>query len=104
LIALAAHPPPLLLHRDGGLELLNKGGTIIGLNGVIPFEQEERQLHPGDKVIFYTDGVVEYLNQEEPFGTERLYATAQNLRKRPISEILDGIYDSLMNFGHHAKI
>lgn len=101
----AAHPPPLLLHRDRGLEMLDKGGTIIGLNGVVPFEQEERQLHPGDKVIFYTDGVVEYLNQEEePFGTERLYATAQSLQKLPISEILDGIYDSLMNFGRHAKI
>jgi sigma-B regulation protein RsbU (phosphoserine phosphatase) len=101
----AAHPPPLLLHRDRGLEMLDKGGTIIGLNGVVPFDQEERRLQPGDKVIIYTDGVVEYLNQEEePFGTERLYATAQNLQKRPISEILDGIYDSLMNFGHHAKI
>ncbi len=31
----AAHPAPLLLHRDGGLELLDKGGTIIGLNGVM---------------------------------------------------------------------
>jgi sigma-B regulation protein RsbU (phosphoserine phosphatase) len=101
----AAHPPPLLLHRDRGLEMLDKGGTIIGLNGVVPFEQEERQLHPGDKVIFYTDGVVEYLNQEEePFGPERLYATAQSLQRSPISEILDGIYDSLMNFGHHGKI
>ena len=26
----AAHPPPVLLHRDGELELLEKGGTIIG--------------------------------------------------------------------------
>jgi len=49
--------------------------------------------------------VVEYLNREgEPFGTERLYATAQGLQQRPIREILDGIYDSLMTFGHHAKI
>ena len=101
----AAHPPPLLLHRDGGLELLDKGGTIIGLNGVVPFEQEERRLQPGDKVIIYTDGVVEYFNlAEEPFGTERLYDLAQRLYKRPISEILDGIYEGLMDFGRHAKI
>jgi sigma-B regulation protein RsbU (phosphoserine phosphatase) len=101
----AAHPPPLWLHGDRGLEILDQGGTIIGLNGVVPFEQEERRLQPGDKVIFYTDGVVEYLNQEnEPFGTERLYAAARSLQEYSISEILDGIYDALMNFGGHAKI
>ena len=72
---------------------------------MIPFEQGERQLDLGEKIIFYTDGVVEYLNpEEEPFGIERLCATAQSLQKRPISEILDGIYVSLMNFGSHAKI
>jgi len=101
----AAHPAPVLLHRNGGLELLDKGGTIIGLNGVVPFEQEERQILRGDKVIFYTDGVVEYLSpEEEPFGTERLYAMAQRLHQRPIGEILDAIYDALMDFGRQAKI
>jgi sigma-B regulation protein RsbU (phosphoserine phosphatase) len=100
----AAHPPPLLLHRDGALELLDQGGTIIGLNGVVPFQQEERQLQPGDKVILYTDGVVEYQNrEEEPFGPKRLYDLARNLYKQPISEILDGIYEGLMDFGRHAK-
>jgi sigma-B regulation protein RsbU (phosphoserine phosphatase) len=101
----AAHPAPFLLHRNGSLDLLDIGGTIIGLDGIVPFEQEERQILPGDKIIFYTDGVVEYLNQDdEPFGTERLYVLAQRLHQSPIGEILDGIYDSLMDFGSHAKI
>ncbi|MDD3581389.1 MAG: SpoIIE family protein phosphatase [Desulfobacca sp.] len=101
----AAHPPPLLLHADGGLELLDKGGTIIGLNGVVPFEQEEKRLQPGDKVILYTDGVVEYCNREgEPFGVERLYHITRSWHQRPISEILDGIHQTLTDFGHQAKI
>jgi sigma-B regulation protein RsbU (phosphoserine phosphatase) len=101
----AAHPPPLLLHGDGGFELLDKGGTIIGLNGMVPFEQEEKRLQPGDKVILYTDGVVEYQNpDEEPFGPQRLYHLAQTLGDRPVSTILDGIYAGLMDFGRHTKI
>jgi sigma-B regulation protein RsbU (phosphoserine phosphatase) len=101
----AAHPPPLLLHRDGGLELLGKGGTIIGLNGIVPFDQEERELQPRDKVIIYTDGVVEYQNREEElFGPERLYDLARTLSKEPISKILDAIYEGLMDFGRQAKI
>lgn len=93
------------MHRDGSLELLDKGGTIIGLNGIVPFEQEERGLQAGDKVIFYTDGVMEYSNlEEELFGSERLYDAARSLYKQPIGEILEGIYESLMDFGRHAKI
>lgn len=34
----AAHPPPILLHEDGEMELLDKGGTIIGMGGIRPFE------------------------------------------------------------------
>jgi sigma-B regulation protein RsbU (phosphoserine phosphatase) len=37
----AGHPAPLLLHGDGRLDSLDKGGTIIGLNGLVPFEQEQ---------------------------------------------------------------
>ncbi len=100
----AAHPPPLLLHREGGLELLDKGGTIIGFNDMIPVEQEEKQLRPGDKVILHTDGVVEYFNREnKQFGFERLYDIAQGLQDRPIAKILDCIYDSVLDFGGHAK-
>ena len=43
----AAHPPPVLLHRDGELELLEKGGTIIGMGGVLPFEEGTVRVRPG---------------------------------------------------------
>ncbi len=32
----AAHPPPILLHGNGEMELLDKGGTIIGMGGLTP--------------------------------------------------------------------
>jgi sigma-B regulation protein RsbU (phosphoserine phosphatase) len=56
----AAHPPPLLLRKKGGVELLEEGGTIIGFGGRIPFEEEKKLLEKGDKMILYTDGITEY--------------------------------------------
>ncbi len=32
------HPPPVILRQGGECEILDKGGPIIGLGGVLPFE------------------------------------------------------------------
>ena len=98
----AAHPPPILLHRDGELELLDKGGTIIGMGGLLPFDEGVKQARPGDKLVIYTDGIVEYQRKDgEFYGDERFHNELQRLRERPISEIVDGIIDSIMAYGDH---
>ncbi|MGI5940066.1 MAG: PP2C family protein-serine/threonine phosphatase, partial [Thermoleophilia bacterium] len=88
----AAHPPPILLRADGSFELLEKGGTIIGLDGILPFEEEEKQLAPGDKIILYTDGVLEFRDLSgEIFGEEHFYDLVKDLRHLPIGMMLDEI-------------
>ncbi|MGD2188212.1 MAG: PP2C family protein-serine/threonine phosphatase, partial [Desulfobacterales bacterium] len=79
----AGHPHSILLRKDGKMELLQKGGPAIGvgelhlLNG-----QENRyheghlQIHAGDKLFVYTDGITEYQNPAGDFyGTDRFYET-----------------------------
>ena len=69
----AGHPPPLLIRGDGAIESLNRGGTIIGLGGGVPFDEGEIQLHSSDRVFLYTDGVFERENAaEEAFGQDRV--------------------------------
>ena len=100
----AAHPPPVLLHQDGTLELLDKGGTIIGMDGILPFEEGERELCFKDKLIIYTDGIVEYQNRKGSFyGEDRFYMELQKLKNEPVSVIIDGIIESVMNFGEHNE-
>jgi|WetSurMetagenome_2_1015567.scaffolds.fasta_scaffold10129_5 phosphoserine phosphatase RsbU/P len=95
----AAHPHPVLIRADGSLEALDKGGTIIGLGGSLAFEEEEKQLHPGDKLILFTDGLIECENdQGEFYGDERFTSLLQELRHEPMGGILDGILDSLTSF------
>jgi len=101
----AAHPPPILLHGDGTFELLEKGGTIIGLDGILPFEEEEKAFSPGDKILLYTDGVLEFTNdQGDIFGEERLHALLKGLHRLPIGAILDEIVLAIENFVQGAKL
>ncbi|MBA2340501.1 MAG: SpoIIE family protein phosphatase [Pyrinomonadaceae bacterium] len=52
---------------------LETGGTVLGVFSDCFYEQETIQLHEGDLLIAYTDGVTESLNAEgEEFGEARL--------------------------------
>ena len=55
----AGHPHPLLMRADGSHEFLGDGGMPLGLIPDIPFTGFETQLHPGDRVLFYSDGFSE---------------------------------------------
>lgn len=52
---------------------LETGGTVLGVFSDCFYEQETIQLHEGDLLVAYTDGVTEALNAEgEEFGEARL--------------------------------
>lgn len=55
----AGHPPPMLLRRDGTVERLAEGGPPIGLGEFLDFEEATVDLEADDRLILYTDGVVE---------------------------------------------
>jgi sigma-B regulation protein RsbU (phosphoserine phosphatase) len=100
----AGHPPPVLLHKDGSLELLNEGGTIIGMGGLIPFEEGRRKLCSGDKLFLYTDGIAEYQNEDGLFYDEdRFFAELKRLKDRLLSNIIDGVIESMMSFGNNTE-
>ncbi len=99
----AAHPPPVLLRADGRIELLDRIGTFIGLDGIVPFEEDEKQLADGDRLVFYTDGVVECEDEEGAFfGQERLLTLLQKLQEEPLERLLDNLLEALVGFAGAA--
>ena len=96
----AAHPPLVLMRKDGRLELLEKGGTIIGMGGMLPFEEGTMEIRQGDRLFLYTDGTVEYQNGDrELYGEDRFYAEISKLKDRSLKEHIDGIINGIMDFG-----
>ncbi|GAG04351.1 unnamed protein product [marine sediment metagenome] len=54
------------------------------------------QLEAGDKVVFYTDGIVEAMNEkEEMFGFERLLEIVQKSQSTTADEMLQEIIDTI---------
>ncbi|MEU0057506.1 SpoIIE family protein phosphatase [Streptomyces sp. NPDC006334] len=70
--AQAGHPPPLLL-RDGEARYLARPhGMLLGARDNPPYEEAECRLRPGDRVVLYTDGLVERPSESIDRGLERL--------------------------------
>lgn len=95
----AGHPPAIKIKRNGPLQLLDVGGTIIGMNNTFPFEEAEGALEEGDRVLLYTDGILELTNSRgEQYGFERFYGLLEKMKEDPIDRIVQMIYESLKNF------
>ncbi|WP_217240708.1 PP2C family protein-serine/threonine phosphatase [Streptomyces sp. AC555_RSS877] len=73
----AGHPPPLLIRNRQVLRRLDSPPTLpVGFGGERP-QISAYTLQRGDRLLFYTDGVIEERDAEgEPFGEERLIRCA----------------------------
>jgi serine phosphatase RsbU (regulator of sigma subunit) len=73
----AGHHHPFVVRGDGGVEDLEGGGTVLGLNEHTPYGRHELRLRSDDVLIFYSDGVTERSSRDEDmFGVERLKEAA----------------------------
>ena len=100
----AGHPPPILLHADGELEVLDVHGSVIGAGDGRPFRQEENQLEHGDKIILYTDGVLDYPNPAgEIFGKQRFHKALQKHGRQPVQMLMDSVQMTIKDFAGSAS-
>jgi sigma-B regulation protein RsbU (phosphoserine phosphatase) len=69
----AGHNPPFCVRRDGARERLTTGGMMVGVFGDATFVASSTTLHPGDRVIAFTDGLSEATDAGgDQFGDERI--------------------------------
>jgi serine phosphatase RsbU (regulator of sigma subunit) len=69
----AGHPPPIVVSRDGDISRLGSGGLPIGLVGEVEHEQIDSPFEPGDRLVVYSDGLIEAESPDgRPYSEERL--------------------------------
>ncbi len=96
----AGHEHPALRRADGSYELVvYRHSMAVAAMEDIPFKEHEFELHPGDSLFVYTDGVAEATNaHDELYGTERMIDA---LNKNPAAtpqEILTTVKSSVDEF------
>jgi phosphoserine phosphatase RsbU/P len=79
----AGHNDPVLRRASGEVERLSTGGPPFGLPlftpDEVPYPSAVVQLHPGDLLFIFTDGVVEAVNdKEEEYSEKRLLPCLQS--------------------------
>ena len=97
----AGHPPPVILRQDGEREILDKGGPIIGLGGVLPYEEGRSRLGPGDRLYLYTDGIFEKRYQQDGVTEiDGLYTLLAQMNTTPLSETVETVFRAALDNGN----
>lgn len=89
----AGHQPGLLLRAGSvSVEPLSTSGIFLGMFEDETYEDKTISLNSGDRVVLFTDGIVESVNaSNEQYGDERLYASLLKHRGLSVSDTVDAI-------------
>jgi serine phosphatase RsbU (regulator of sigma subunit) len=71
-VALAGHEPPLLIEPDGRARQLGRPGTLLGVIDPIKIDETAAELHPGQTLLLFTDGVTEAGRPDDALGSNGL--------------------------------
>ncbi|MDB4264909.1 PAS domain S-box protein [bacterium] len=100
----AGHPPLILMDQNGSLRILNVHGPVIGTGSVQSYPREKVQLKNGDKVILFTDGILDYSNSRgELFGKKRLLRNLGKFADSPVQILMDKVQESMKKFAGTAN-
>ena len=95
----AGHNPPLLVRKDGEVELLTEGGIVLGLFEGISYDAGSAEMRPGDTLLAYSDGVTETWSPEgDESGEDKLTALVVERRDRDAQALQDAIFREIERF------
>lgn len=79
-VAGAGHPPPAHLHAGSGqFEMLRTSGVALGVLASAGYPRVAGEMHNGDALILYTDGLVEKPDSDVEMGIDRLLGVVEQV-------------------------
>jgi sigma-B regulation protein RsbU (phosphoserine phosphatase) len=100
------HNPPLLLRAEAVVcAELDGDGMVLGAKRRVDYEERALSLHPGDRVLLYTDGVTEAQSPTgEFFGVSRLCESFRAHRRQTPEAILPALLGEVRSFCADAPL
>jgi serine phosphatase RsbU (regulator of sigma subunit) len=90
-IALAGHPPPLIVGPDGAAKMIGRPGTLLGVLDPIQVTETHAQLRPGETLLLYTDGVPEAGRSDGQLGEDGLIKLCSDSPTLSLGDLLERI-------------
>jgi sigma-B regulation protein RsbU (phosphoserine phosphatase) len=95
----AAGHPPMLLLRNGSVSEVMENGLMLAIFDSAGYTTATRQLERGDRLLLYTDGLVEATNAAgDFFGNASLRYCFQQTAKLPADQAADFILSSVQRW------
>ena len=87
----AGHPHPLLIRKaTGDIIRTGKGGVPVGMIDGITYEADCIQMQPGDRMLLYSDGLIESSNPAgEQYSVEMLEALQASVADKELKQARD---------------
>jgi sigma-B regulation protein RsbU (phosphoserine phosphatase) len=93
----AGHPPAIIVRlKENEPVILRQEGDVVGAFTDAVFGVAEITLQKGDRVFFYTDGLIETGGSYEE-GLQRLAQACLTRRSLPLQEIVPAVVDTVMS-------
>jgi PAS domain S-box-containing protein len=92
------HPGPAVVRADGRVEILEGDGLPLGLFPDAEPSRLELELHKGDVLFFYTDGVTEARSADQGFFEDRLADALAAVAGRPAADIVRAVQELVNSF------
>lgn len=91
--------------NSGGVRVLeNISGPMVGALEGVEYQGFETELSSEDVLLLYTDGVTEAMNEQKAlFGEENLRQVLLANKDKTAKEILDGIYQAVLEYRKSAE-
>ncbi|AXB44086.1 PP2C family protein-serine/threonine phosphatase [Amycolatopsis albispora] len=71
-VAVAGHPPPVIIRAGGSIEQIEATGTVAGVLPDLAYREVDVRLHVGDTMLLCTDGIYEARGAGDFYGMDRL--------------------------------
>jgi serine phosphatase RsbU (regulator of sigma subunit)/integral membrane sensor domain MASE1 len=88
-LSAGGHPLPLLLRADGTVEHVGRPGLLLGLEPDPKLSDYTLELHPGDALMLYTDGLTDAYAPDRTLAPDDLERLLASCAGRSASEIVD---------------
>lgn len=100
----AGHNPPMVVSQDGSVMWLEAGGPPVGVFADSAYAAGTVQLHSGDLIVAYTDGVVEATDPDgREWGVDGLLADLKSRSYCAPDTIVESAFAALGDFAGEGQ-